>query len=238
MEQALLSFVEGIGNTDFSFIIVMIQVAFVGFWFVVLGWVWVDVSERTTNVFAKLASVFLVGVFNILGLVVYLLIRPKQTIQDLYWADLERRYLKYETAELGDCPNCKFSLQPGFNVCPRCSFQIKKQCGRCAVWVDKTFAYCPFCSSNIGDAVPEPVVQTPVAMEEHVNQSKEEAIKVVEGNQTKYVDRTVVPTKVKLDFMTFLKEVGDMVLGKNKPKKVAVKKELFKKKDKKKNKKK
>lgn len=226
-EQALLQFVEGIGNTDFSIIITLIQLAFVAFWIVVLGWVWVDASERTTNFFMKLMAVILVAVLNILGLIIYLLLRPKQTIQELYWADLERRYLKYETAELGDCKNCKFSLQPGFNICPKCGVQLKKQCANCHVWVDKSYTYCPFCTSTVGTPVVRREVVAPVVpekMEEAVNKSKEEAIKVVEGNKTKYVDRQGVLSKVKGEVTSFLKKVGDAALARqraNKAKKEA-----------------
>ena len=216
-EVALLKFVEGIGNTDFSFIIFFIQIAFVIFWIVVIGWVWVDVSERTTNTLIKFFSVVLVTIFNVLGLVIYLVLRPKQTIQELYWADLERRYLKYETSELGDCPNCHFSLAPGFNVCPQCGTQLKKQCHNCHVWVEKTYKYCPFCSTNID--TPNIVTRTieeseETKMETEVNKSKEEAIKMVEGNHTKYVDRGSVIHKVKGGVSTFVKNVGDFVLRK------------------------
>jgi RNA polymerase subunit RPABC4/transcription elongation factor Spt4 len=218
-ELALLNFIDGIATTDFSIIIEVIKYAFIGFWLIVVGWVWVDSGERTTHLTSRILGVIVVGVLNLLGLVIYLLVRPKQTIQELYWADLERRYLKYETSELGDCQNCKHSLQPGFNVCPNCGFQIKKQCGRCNVWVEKSYAYCPFCASGFANVVAAKeevveVVQTPDVMQVELNKSKEEAIKVVEGNQTKYVDRHGALHKVKGDFKDFIIRLGDSILRK------------------------
>lgn len=236
-EVAVLKFIEGLAKTDFSMIIELLKYSYFAFWIVVVGWVWVDSGERSTNTASRVLSVILVGLLNILGLIIYMLLRPRQTIQELYWLDLERRYLKYETNELGDCPNCSTSLQPGFNVCPNCGYQIKKQCSRCNVWVDKSYAYCPFCSSGFANVINnrveslEPVVSE--VMEQEVNKSKEEAIKVVEGNQTKYVDRHGALTKFKGDFKNFLKKLGDSVLGKNKVKKIE-KKEVKKKKNKRK----
>lgn len=219
LEQALLAFVENISNTDFSLMIMLIQFLFIGFWIIVVGWIWVDSGERTTNLLVRVTSTVLVAVFNVVGLIVYLIVRSKQTIQDLYWADLERRYLKYETSELGDCPNCKLSFQPGFNICPRCGYDIKKQCKGCNIWVDKSYRFCPFCRAPFEDVVKvTEKVESVEQMATEVNKAKEEAIKVVEGDQTKYVDRHGVVSKVRKDFAAFVKDIGDRVLGKKKVK--------------------
>lgn len=208
----ILNFVENIANTNFNIVLSALQLIFVIFWIFVLVWVWVDAGERTTNVFSKLASVVLVGVLNIVGLLIYLIIRPKQTLQDLYWIDLERRYLKYETSELGDCPNCKMSMQPGFNLCPRCGYQIKQKCNSCLVWIDKKYNYCPFCGQKVGKEALTETNLTPEEINSEVVKSKEEAISTVTGDKTKYVERGGLVTSVKKDFFTFAKKIGDMVL--------------------------
>lgn len=235
-EVLILNFVENIANTNFSLVINILQLVFVIFWIFVLGWVWVDAGERTTKTSSKVVSVVLVGVLNIVGLLIYLIIRPKQTLQDLYWIDLERRFLKYETAELGDCPNCKSSLQPGYNMCPKCGFSIKQQCTGCQVWIDRNYNYCPFCGMTVTvntskDSTLSEIVATKDAIiaakdraieakesvilsKEEIIKTKEAAIQSVENDKTKYVERGGVVGSVKKDFFTFAKKVGDFFLAK------------------------
>lgn len=214
IEKLILDFVENISNTNFSMVISVLQLIFVIFWIFVLGWVWVDAGERTTRTSSKFVSVLLVGILNIVGLLIYLIIRPKQTLQDLYWIDLERRYLKYETAELGDCPNCKSSLQPGFNLCPKCGYGIKQQCSSCQVWIDKNYNYCPFCGQTMGGIVVNEQALTQAAMQEEVTKSKQVAVSSVENEQTKYVQKGGVVRSVKKDFFAFAKSIGDAILAK------------------------
>lgn len=205
LEQLIIKTVEGISNTNFSLVGVFLFSFFVFFWVVVVGWVWVDSGERTSNWYSRVGAAGLVALLNILGLIIYLIVRPKQTIQELYWADLERRYLKYETTELGDCPSCGFSLQPGFNVCPKCRYGLKQKCDGCEIWVDKSYVYCPFCGSSMAKTeLNDNAIGNNVVMEEAVNKSRTDAIKAVEGNKTKYVDRHGVISKVRADIITFI----------------------------------
>lgn len=148
LEQIILDTVEALSTMDFNLVIRILGFGFLFFWLMVVGWVWGDVLERTKNWFIIFISVVLVLVFNVFGLLVYLLIRPKTTIEEVYWADLERRYLKYETFELKDCPECGYQLRPGFNICPKCGYTIRNECVNCGVAIDKGWEYCPFCKQK------------------------------------------------------------------------------------------
>jgi hypothetical protein len=50
--------------------------------FGVLVWTWRDVSARTRSTAGRLAALGLVLVFNVVGLVVYLLLRPRETLAE------------------------------------------------------------------------------------------------------------------------------------------------------------
>jgi len=115
------------------------------FWVLVVGWVWNDILERTGNRYLRLLSAFLVIVFGPAGLAIYLLVRPRDTIEEIYWEDLEKRYLIYETSELRDCPKCGYQLNPGFINCPRCGHSVKERCSQCAVYIEKEWGFCPYC---------------------------------------------------------------------------------------------
>ena len=188
MEDFVLGVLEGAGSINFNIIWKILLFAFVIFWIVVLDWIWADSGERTSNKRSRILYVILAAIFNVFGWLIYLIIRPSQTIEEIYWADLERRYLKYETSELGDCPKCGTQLYPGFLYCPSCNYKLKRKCPSCGVYVDKKSNFCPFCSSVIKTAVINKETVTP-SIEEMQRQNlevREELTEVVETQGTKY----------------------------------------------------
>ncbi len=200
-EKFLLDFIEGVGNIDFAVVINGLIVLFILFWVIVVGWVWSDAGERSTSKIFKVLSVVLVIFLNIPGLIIYLILRPKQTIAEIYWSDLERRYLKYETAELGDCYQCGFQLQPGFINCPNCAAVIKVKCDGCGVYIDKDWKHCPFCSKSNGKARPVEDISEE-EMEQRVKDTQKKVVESVESKQTRYATRT-----------GFAIKLGDVVLN-------------------------
>ncbi len=196
LEEFLLDFMKSIVNVDFSSIGKYLMIGFFIFWFAIVWWVWFDASERTTKIWAKIASVVLVAVFNVFGLIIYLIVRPDQTIEGTYWEDLERRYMKYETSELGDCPQCGAQLYPGFIYCSNCGYELKVKCDKCDVFIDKNCKHCPFCGNQVRDrAVKEEEVK-PEDMAEQVKATKEEITEVVESDKTRYSKKESIVTKI------------------------------------------
>lgn len=187
LENIILDFFDFVGNIDFNMFGTLFIVALVVFWLVIIGWVWVDSSERTSKKGLKIGYILLVIFFNIFGLIIYLIIRPSETIEEIYWEDLERRYLKYETSELGDCPRCGSQLYPGYVFCTNCGYRLKVKCTQCGVLIDKDHVFCEYCGFKIKEKKETleeyPTVQ---AMEKQITATKREAEKTVESKMTKY----------------------------------------------------
>ena len=187
LEDIILDFFDFVGNIDFNMFGTLFIVALVVFWLVIIGWVWVDSSERTSKKGLKIGYILLVIFFNIFGLIIYLIIRPSETIEEIYWEDLERRYLKYETSELGDCPRCGSQLYPGYVFCTNCGYRLKVKCPQCGVLIDKDHVFCEYCGFKIKEKKEtqeeHPTVQ---AMEKQITATKREAEKTVESKMTKY----------------------------------------------------
>ena len=187
LEDIILDFFDFVGNIDFNMFGTLFIVALVVFWLVIIGWVWVDSSERTSKKGLKIGYILLVIFFNIFGLIIYLIIRPSETIEEIYWEDLERRYLKYETSELGDCPRCGSQLYPGYVFCTDCGYRLKVKCPQCGVLIDKDHVFCEYCGFKIKEKKEKeeeyPTVQ---AMEKQITATKREAEKTVESKMTKY----------------------------------------------------
>ena len=189
LEKIILDFFDFVGNIDFNMFGTLLVVALVVFWLVVIGWVWIDSSERTSKRGLKIGYILLVIFFNIFGLIIYLIIRPGETIEEIYWEDLERRYLKYETSELGDCPRCGSQLYPGYVFCTNCGYRLKVKCPQCGVLIDKNHIFCEYCGFKIKEKTDMNVQEehpTVEAMEKQISATKKEAQKTVESKMTRY----------------------------------------------------
>jgi len=240
LEDIVLGFLENVGKVDFSSVGRYFLIGFIIFWVAIVWWVWFDASARTTKVWAKIASILLVIFFNIFGLIIYLVVRPDQTIEGTYWEDLERRYMKYETAELGDCPQCGSQLFPGFIFCSNCGYQLKKKCSKCEMLVDKNYKHCPFCGNQMRErAVKEQEEVKPEVMEEQVKATQEEITEVVESDKTRYSKKESIVTKIGESVIGGYKIIGGVFKKKEEEKvnEVEDKKKEAKKKAKKKKKK-
>lgn len=190
VEQYILDTLNNIGQINFDGVMKIVALLFVVFWIFVVIWVWNDAGERSRNLFFRLSSVLTVLVLNLFGLVIYLLIRPQFTIEEVYWSDLERRYLKYETKELGDCPKCGYQLQPGYIYCPECNYELKVKCKGCDLYFDKDNKYCPYCgilnkkevqlASNGLEQI------SAEDMQEIASANKDEIVQTVEEKGTRY----------------------------------------------------
>ena len=175
LEKIILDFFDFLGNIDFNMFGTLLVVALVVFWLVVIGWVWIDSSERTSKRGLKIGYILLVIFFNIFGLIIYLIIRPGETIEEIYWEDLERRYLKYETSELGDCPRCGSQLYPGYVFCTNCGYRLKVKCPQCGVLIDKNHIFCEYCGFKIKEKTDMNVQEehpTVEAMEKQISATK------------------------------------------------------------------
>lgn len=187
LENFILSFFDFVGNIDFNVFGTALITLLGVFWIVLIGWVWIDSGERTSNRSIRIVYLLLVIIFNIPGLIIYFIIRPSETIEQIYWADLERRYLKYETSELGDCSKCGSQLLPGYIYCTNCGNEIKKKCPSCEVMIGKNVKFCPHCGTQVGSrAVKEEGYPTVEVMEQQILASKEEATDTVESKRLRY----------------------------------------------------
>ena len=209
LENIILDFFDFVGNIDFNMFGTLFIVALVVFWLVIIGWVWVDSSERTSKKGLKIGYILLVIFFNIFGLIIYLIIRPSETIEEIYWEDLERRYLKYETSELGDCPRCGSQLYPGYVFCTNCGYRLKVKCPQCGVLIDKDHVFCEYCGFKIKEKKEtqeeHPTVQ---AMEKQITATKREAEKTVESKMTRYKTGNSFVVKLGNSIVSFISKLG------------------------------
>ena len=184
-EEFILNIVNGIASANYNLIGTIFILVAIIFWVVVTSWIWIDSDERTTNKWIRIFYV-VIGMIPVLGWIIYLIVRPPETIDEIYWGDLERRYLKYEAKDLGDCPQCGTQLYPGYIFCPNCNKRIKTKCSRCGVYVDLDSKYCVHCGNQIKKKVVKEEEITQEEMQKQIEETKEEAHESVKSKKSKY----------------------------------------------------
>ena len=117
-------------------------------WVAALVWTYRDVVARTSDTFTQTIALVLVVVFNIPGLLVYLVLRPKDTLMDAYDRQLEAEALLHEIQEQATCPRCRRKVEADFVACPYCRNSLGMPCENCGKTLTSSWVLCPYCSAE------------------------------------------------------------------------------------------
>lgn len=115
------------------------------FWVALVYWTWRDVRSRTQDVILQITATVLVAVFSLGGLFIYLIVRPRQTLAELYERQLEEESLLAEMTERQTCPTCHYRVEGDFQLCPSCGTKLRRPCPRCDHLLELKWNVCPFC---------------------------------------------------------------------------------------------
>ena len=115
------------------------------FWLSLVVWTFVDIRRRSRDILAALLSVLLVLIFNLPGLVIYLILRPKETLTEAYQRALEEEALLQDIEDQYVCPSCKQKIEDSFIICPNCHTQLKERCPSCGKLLNLKWNICPYC---------------------------------------------------------------------------------------------
>ncbi len=130
----------------------------IALWFVLIVWTYRDIESRSSNVFTQIFSTLLVVLFFIPGVLLYLLLRPKQTLDEAFQRSLEEEYLLQDLEDLRLCPGCHRPVEADYVLCPQCQNQLREPCGGCGRLVDVKWPICPYCAlpqKERGDGEPK-----------------------------------------------------------------------------------
>jgi RNA polymerase subunit RPABC4/transcription elongation factor Spt4 len=129
-------------------------------WLSVVVWVYRDIRDRTRDSSLQFLAVLVVLMFfpglNLPGLALYLLMRPRETLEETYARSLEEEALLRELGDEGSCPSCRRLVDKDFQFCPSCQTQLKEQCAKCERLLSFSWVVCPTCGSARPGAIPAP----------------------------------------------------------------------------------
>ena len=116
-------------------------------WFVLIVWTYRDIEARSNSVFTQIFSTLLVVLFFVPGMLLYMLLRPKETLDEAFQRSLEEEYLLQDLEELNHCPSCHRTVEDAFVICPSCQAQLRESCSTCGRLVDLKWPVCPYCTT-------------------------------------------------------------------------------------------
>jgi RNA polymerase subunit RPABC4/transcription elongation factor Spt4 len=133
-------------------IVLQVVVALTGafllaFWVSMVIWTYRDIRSRSRDIFAALLAALMVLLFGPIGLMLYLLLRPRETLAEAYDRALEEEALLREIEERVVCPTCGQPTQYEWMLCPHCHTQLKRPCAECGKLLEMEWRLCPYCGS-------------------------------------------------------------------------------------------
>ena len=131
-------------------VVIGFLVAFVViFWISLIIWTFRDIRSRSQDFLVQILSTLLVAVFFIGGLFIYMILRPRQTLAEIYERQLEEESLLAEMTERQTCNNCHARIESDFQICPSCGQKLKRPCPKCERLLELRWAFCPYCATNL-----------------------------------------------------------------------------------------
>jgi RNA polymerase subunit RPABC4/transcription elongation factor Spt4 len=106
-------------------------------WLVVVFWVYSDAEKRNMS---GILWALLVFVGNIVGLIIYLLVRSVNTSMPI-----SQTVPKIQAT----CPQCKKTVQTDFKVCPHCGASLRIKCKSCSKELSPDWKVCPYCGEKV-----------------------------------------------------------------------------------------
>ncbi len=140
----------------------------VAFWIAMVVWVFRDIRLRTRDFFAWILAAVLALAMGPIGVILYLFLRPKETLAEVYDRQLEEEALLRDISLRRACPGCQAVTEPEWLVCPHCRTELRRLCQSCGKPLDLGWVVCPYCCAApelrpvLASPAPAPVLTAPL----------------------------------------------------------------------------
>src|SRR5215211_2660221 len=122
-------------------------------WFVLVVWTFRDIETRSRSVLTQILSTLLVVLFYVPGVLLYMILRPKDTLDGTFQRSLEEEYLLQDLEELPLCQSCQRYVEDDFILCPHCHTTLREPCVGCGRLVHLRWSLCPYCGTEQSEKV-------------------------------------------------------------------------------------
>lgn len=153
MPSFLTNLVDFMSSPTFGTIQIVV-LSYLGLlWLSIIIWVTRDSIHRSNSLLFQTFSILINILVPILGVLLYLIIRPNRTNLEKYYEDLEQRIMsEAETEKSITCEKCLTNLDENYTYCPNCGIKTKKTCAKCKKHFPTIWNICPFCGTEFKKA--------------------------------------------------------------------------------------
>jgi RNA polymerase subunit RPABC4/transcription elongation factor Spt4 len=120
----------------------------VALWVSLVIWTFRDMRARTRDAFAQLLASVMVLVLGPFGLILYFILRPRETLAEKYERSLEEEALLQDIEGRTICPGCKQPIEPDYVLCPICHTRLRHPCIHCGRLIHPRWSVCPYCAES------------------------------------------------------------------------------------------
>jgi RNA polymerase subunit RPABC4/transcription elongation factor Spt4 len=124
----------------------------VAFWIGLVVWTFRDIRSRTRDVFAWLLATVLVLALGPIGWLLYFLLRPRETLAQVYDRQLEEEVLLRDITVRRACPKCQAVTEGEWLLCPHCGVELRQKCADCGRPLELDWIACPYCTAPVANA--------------------------------------------------------------------------------------
>ena len=131
-------------------------------WVSMIIWTFRDARARSRDIFAQALAVLLVLIFNVAGLLLYFILRPRETLAEKYERELAEEAMLQDIEERQVCPVCHHKIMAEYLICPNCHTKLHKKCENCGRILNLKWNVCPYCAEpQAVPAAPRLVTEPP-----------------------------------------------------------------------------
>ena len=132
------------------------------FWFALAYWVYKDARRRIEDPWLVTMSTVLGLIPPFLGVLIYMLFRPPEYLDDVRERELEIKAMEERLARRDlFCPVCRAEVDSTYLVCPVCTTKLKQSCSSCKAPLEALWQMCPYCETPVATPPPVEALQAP-----------------------------------------------------------------------------
>jgi double zinc ribbon protein len=123
-------------------------------WLGTAYWAFRDMQARTENpilpYFAAALIIFFTPLLFMFAVVLFLIVRPRETLAEVYERSLAEESLLAEVEKNELCPVCRDRVDAEWLVCPNCRTRLHRVCPTCNRLAEPSWPLCAFCGTDFG----------------------------------------------------------------------------------------
>jgi hypothetical protein len=130
----------------------VVVIYFVLVWLASAFWAYRDMRQRTTSALAPYVAagviILFTPIFFLFGLLLYRIVRPKETIAEANERMLTEEAILAEVQSRPHCANCMRPVHDEWIICPTCRNRLRRVCPNCEHLVELDWSLCAWCGRD------------------------------------------------------------------------------------------